>query len=1608
MAETSSVRIAGTAWRQSAPDGDATLSAVGDAALADAAGFHSDAVAVLFAGVDIESAWRFADERGLIGPVEAVPAGADRTVSLLDRARTLLSGNRFDAVLVGEVGSGEAAAVVLTHADEQRYALLDAVAIATGFDAVGVAARTALRQAGIRPAEVGWLGLCGVTDTAELAAAYPAEGHPLSTVVGAPARTVLATVVAAARSAYAAMLPATPPELSIRAAEEIPTALCRTEDGQPWVWRGPSGRRRAAVAAYDGSTAVHLVLSTTASKGRDVPIDWIAGGGPLLLVLTGDGGPELAQAARDRLAELADGVDALELCRRAAAATPGRRTAVLVASGEARLRSELQAAIRDLPDAIARQADWLTPAGSFCTARPIGPDGRVAMVYPGTFSTYPGAGRDLLRLFPVASTWLDDSGQAEMLRRHLVCPRSTAGLDRRAMKYYETAMQDDVAGLLSTGITFGILHTALMRDLLGIRVDGGFGYSLGECSMLMALGVWDHSAIVDLISPAPGLFTERLGGRKQVVRQAWSLPEDMPDEQVWTVQVLLGDADEIAAAVAEFDRVFITHVNTPREVVVAGCPRQCRAVAERVGCRSVPGPAALVAHCPPSEVEAEALTRVADHPIIATEHPGDLLTAYSYDRVDIGDRERLAGHVADVVCRTVDFPRLTRVAYDRGFRYFVDVGPSANCARWVDDSLAERPHLAVSMDRRGMSQGSALARALAQLVSHGVRVDLNQLLGRPRPADTSQRARVRVRGRRRSLVREEYHDIITFDGVPIGDYLATSAPSIDSDPAPALSAARPERGLGRSPAAVAVAAIAPSVAASDQAFQTAYAAMRQLLSEQPVGAAPVPDTPGGPAVRPDASLYQFISRVVEIRGDRGRFAPASITAEYDIPEHAWYTLDGVIPAAMVVETTQCVLTLLRHLGLDIGDGKVYRLLSADPIFHDRLPREGQTLRFRAETTRFETRGSGLLVYFTFRCHAGDTLLMEMAEACAGIGTPAELLTGRESAKGVRGKRERVVTMGAPFKPLERTDRVSLLSQDVDLLTKGELGTVFGPNWDQRADGCNTSIRLAPGGIRMLDDVTMIDRLGGPRGIGELTARRTVDRNGWYFHTGAPGDDVLPATLVAAGAAQLLQVYVMYLGLHLVFPDGEFQPAYDLPRRILAFGQVTPDIRTISYRAEITDITLVPRPAVFADVTVYADFEPIMRITDLAVQVRERPGTASGAAPDGAVQFLGRRNHEGEVSIGTEFHLAHSARGEASTALGQDFARFNDRVMPRLPNGIFQFVDRIQRLPATRGEFGRGIELVTEFDAAPEDWYFKDNGSASMPHCVLMETSLQSAILLGVQLGGPLCLENEPDVYVRNLDGVATVLRPMDLRGKTIRQESILQMHQSVPGAVLEKFSYRLFADGELFYEGESLFGFFSADALSRQVGLDAGKYQPPWLAEHPNPPGAHAVAVRSDDRWFQPQPGTGLRLGDGHLRMIENATVVRDGGPFGKGYVYGTRVIDPADWYFACHFHRDPVMPGSLGVEALIQALQLYVIDSGIAADMGPVTFELAVGVPMSWRYRGQVDQGDREMPFDVSVKEIRREPDRLLIIADANVWKPGLRIYQLTDIAVEVRPVAR
>ena len=74
---------------------------------------------------------------------------------------------------------------------------------------------------------------------------------------------------------------------------------------------------------------------------------------------------------------------------------------------------------------------------------------------------------------------------------------------------------------------------------------------------------------------------------------------------------------------------------------------------------------------------------------------------------------------------------------------------------------------------------------------------------------------------------------------------------------------------------------------------------------------------------------------------------------------------------------------------------------------------------------------------------------------------------------------------------------------------------------------------------MVDEVT-IDRTGGRAASARSARSSSLTPDGWYFRCHFPDDPVLAGSLVAEGGVQLLQIYLMYQGMHLTLPDAGFQ------------------------------------------------------------------------------------------------------------------------------------------------------------------------------------------------------------------------------------------------------------------------------------------------------------------------------------------------------------------------------------------------------------------------------------------------------------------------------------
>ncbi len=356
------------------------------------------------------------------------------------------------------------------------------------------------------------------------------------------------------------------------------------------------------------------------------------------------------------------------------------------------------------------------------------------------------------------------------------------------------------------------------------------------------------------------------------------------------------------------------------------------------------------------------------------------------------------------------------------------------------------------------------------------------------------------------------------------------------------------------------------------------------------------------------------------------------------------------------------------------------------------------------------------------------------------------------------------------------------------------------------------------------------------------------------------------------------------------------------------------------------------------------------------------------------------------SLFNEDHLCAFATGDVVEAFGPAYAHYRGRRVPRLPNGDLLCVSRVLGIDAPPGNVTPGATLVSEFDVPFNGWFYRDH--ATLPLSILMETALQPCGVLSTYLGSMLPYP-ESDFYFRNLDGEGELLRAVDVRGQTIANRVTLLSSTALPGIILQKFSFELACAGQVFYRGAAAFGYFTPDALQRQIGLDNGAARQPWL-----------MSTDSTDATEQ-NPLKSVQSVDikrvGQLDFLDKAWCVSDGGDYGRGYVYAEIPISPDDWFFGCHFYQDPVMPGSLGVEAMAQAMQVYAQSKGFGESA-----RIQTPGRMTWKYRGQVPPEPQRLRLEVHIKDSQRIPEGVTLTGDGSLWRGAVRIYEVGGIGVK------
>jgi len=383
---------------------------------------------------------------------------------------------------------------------------------------------------------------------------------------------------------------------------------------------------------------------------------------------------------------------------------------------------------------------------------------------------------------------------------------------------------------------------------------------------------------------------------------------------------------------------------------------------------------------------------------------------------------------------------------------------------------------------------------------------------------------------------------------------------------------------------------------------------------------------------------------------------------------------------------------------------------------------------------------------------------------------------------------------------------------------------------------------------------------------------------------------------------------------------------------------------------------------------------------------------------------------------TPWHMFEFATGNISNCFGPDFDVYKGRIPPRTPCGDLQVVTQVVEVQGERLDLKKKSSCIAEYFVPSDAWYFTKNSVNNwMPYSLIMEIALQPNGFISGYMGTTLKYP-EKDLFFRNLDGSGDLIKQVDLRDKTIVNKSELLSTTMAGGMIVQSFTFALYVKDEsaaaqsleshdLFYKGTAVFGYFGADALTNQLGIDNGKITHPWFVDNNTPKSDIKVIDLSNQSlplYQAPTNKPHYKLAGGQMNFIDTVSIVEGGGKAGVAYVHGERTIDATDWFFRYHFHQDPVMPGSLGVEAVIELMQTYALENDLGKEFTNPRF-IAPATLVKWKYRGQITPLNKQMSLDVHITDIIKEDGEVRLVGDANLSKDGLRIYEVKDIVLSL-----
>lgn len=718
-------------------------------------------------------------------------------------------------------------------------------------------------------------------------------------------------------------------------------------------------------------------------------------------------------------------------------------------------------------------------------------------------------------------------------------------------------------------------------------------------------------------------------------------------------------------------------------------------------------------------------------------------------------------------------------------------------------------------------------------------------------------------------------------------------------------------------------------------------------------------------------------RVIDLQGPCRVLGKGSIVTETDIKADSWYLHDGRMPGGLMIESGQADLLLGSWQGIDwLNQGeRIYRLLGCTLTYKGELPKVGETLRYDIYIDQHAKLGDVRMFFFRYDCHVGNGHRLSVREGQAGFFSDEEL---RNSGGCLWEAETHDYGTASVDAPRATPTNTTLNRSQLDAFAAGDLVAAFGPGFG-RAQTHTLTPKIA-GGRATLFDRAEFDLAGGPAKRGYLKAELDIRPDLWFFHGHFHNDPCMPGTLMFDGCLNAMYL-LLAAGGHTLHRDGwRFEPGKDVPFKLRCRGQVTPTSKRLTYEIFVTELSAGPIPRLTAQVLCTVDGLKCFHADPMIVELvpgwpLDRPDFRAAALP--ALP---------PPAVKPAFDYASllaCAWGRPTDAFGPMYQPFDShRKVPRLPGPPYHFMSRVSQTTGEMGGKKADCSATVEYVVPPDAWYFAQNGHPVMPWAVLLEAALQPCGWLASWTGSAV---GPDDFLFRNLDGTATIHREVRPDSGTLTTVAKLTRVSKSAGMILVTFVVTVDSSEGRVVDMNTVFGFFPPEAFVNQVGVGSTEVERLRLSAP-----AEVVDMR---------PPQGAAIATDRLLVVDRVYRI-DADTY-----RGEKDVSPKDWFFAAHFYQDPVQPGSLGIEALLQLLQVAMQDRGLAKRFAKPRFEpTANGEAQTWKYRGQVVPENKLIQSELRMLEVREEAEGTLVIAEGGLWVDGKRIYALPKFAMRVR----